>query len=899
MIGLVSLAQTARAYGPPPSDPPALQALAATLVAAADDAARDRLLAAAPPALRRHPRLGHALNTAWQPIIFAGDFVRAGKLGEYTRHLMLRRGNRVDAAFALFWLGFIDSSRGDNRAALEKMTAARRVFERADDQDKLARALAGEGKVYLQLGDFQQALAATRRALEIYRAIDGKEGIINTLNTSGSIFMAQGLTDRAMDYRQQALAMAGDDAAWQVYLFHNIANIHARRGERDEAMAWMSRSLAAARQVGDRPNLAAGLQELGNLHLQNGQFDLAEDELRRALELGVEMGDKRRQAGSLGELADLLRQRGDEKSRHEALAAAERAAALARETGEPDFIWHSNVLLGRLLLAVDESDRAREAFEESIAAIEDTRGHLAADDAGATAFLEDKMDAYDGMVALLVRQDRPAEALAMAERGKARVLVDILGSRKFDLTQAMTDAERATAKRSSEAVASLNRQIAAARSTDASTRPALLADLNAKLAAARRTREDAEADFFIAHPEWRSHRPPHGDGGLSNAALANLLADGKTTVLEYVVARDATVLFTVTKTPGGAPDSVPVIRARRLPLDRTGLYARTQEFRTAMAERSMRWQTGARALGKDLLGPVRELCEHSERLIVVADGPLWELPFQALILDEDGDASRPLRTLWQACTVSFAPSLTFLAQTPAVAPLAQRARLLAVGNPALGDVPADENHPAGTVRDPAGIQPMPDAERQVRALTALYGSDRSDALIGKQAHEDAFKERAGEYDVLHFATHGFLNDAAPMYSRLLMAQTDLAPDEDGFLEAWEWLPLRLHARLAVLAACESGRGKVDAGEGVLGMSWALFRAGCPAVVVSQWNVDSASTTELMIAFHRHLLAGETVAQSLRGAGLELMANPLYQHPFYWAAFVMTGTDQAIMLKQAE
>ena len=135
-----------------------------------------------------------------------------------------------------------------------------------------------------------------------------------------------------------------------------------------------------------------------------------------------------------------------------------------------------------------------------------------------------------------------------------------------------------------------------------------------------------------------------------------------------------------------------------------------------------------------------------------------------------------------------------------------------------------------------------------------------------------------------------------MYSRLLMAQTDLAPDEDGFLEAWEWLPLRLRARLVVLAACESGRGRVGARAGVLGLSWSLFRAGCPTVVVSQWNVDSASTTELMIAFHRHLLAGETVARALRHAGFELMANPLYQHPFYWAAFVMIGTDQAITTK---
>ncbi len=90
------------------------------MVTAPDDDARDRLLAAAPPALRDHPRLGDALNAAWHLIIFTGDFARAEKLGEYTRRLMLGRGNAVDAAFALFWLGFIDASRGDNRRPWRK-----------------------------------------------------------------------------------------------------------------------------------------------------------------------------------------------------------------------------------------------------------------------------------------------------------------------------------------------------------------------------------------------------------------------------------------------------------------------------------------------------------------------------------------------------------------------------------------------------------------------------------------------------------------------------------------------------------------------------------------------------------------------------------------------------------
>ena len=295
-----------------------------------------------------------------------------------------------------------------------------------------------------------------------------KPGIINELNNVGSIFMAEGLTDRALDYRQQALAAAGDDPAWQVDLFHNLANVYARRGERDKAIEWMAKSVALAENVGDKSARAAGLQELGDLHLKGGQPDAAEDEFRAALKIGEEIGDKRRQAGTLSSLGDLLRCRGDEKSRREALALVERAAAFARETGEPDSVWRSNTLAGQLHLALHEPDRARAAFEESIAAIEDVRGHLAADDTGTASFLEDKLEAYHGMVELLVQENRPAEALAMAERAKARVLVDILTSPKLDPVQAMTADERAAARQHTEEIAALNRQIAAARAANSS-----------------------------------------------------------------------------------------------------------------------------------------------------------------------------------------------------------------------------------------------------------------------------------------------------------------------------------------------------------------------------------------------------------------------------------------------
>ena len=131
-----------------------------------------------------------------------------------------------------------------------------------------------------------------------------------------------------------------------------------------------------------------------------------------------------------------------------------------------------------------------------------------------------------------------------------------------------------------------------------------------------------------------------------------------------------------------------------------------------------------------------------------------------------------------------------------------------------------------------------------------------------------------------------------MYSHLVLAQGD--KNEDGLLEAWELMQLDLKADLAVLSACETARGRFGAGEGVIGLTWAMFVAGAPATVVSQWKVESASTRDLMLGFHRQperrrsAKAKVTKAEALRQAALKLMKNPETSHPFYWAGFVLVG-----------
>jgi CHAT domain-containing protein len=187
------------------------------------------------------------------------------------------------------------------------------------------------------------------------------------------------------------------------------------------------------------------------------------------------------------------------------------------------------------------------------------------------------------------------------------------------------------------------------------------------------------------------------------------------------------------------------------------------------------------------------------------------------------------------------------------------------------------------------LGPLPEAERQVRLIGAVYGPGRSATYLGPEAREDRFKAEAPQHAILHLATHGVLEETSPFYSHVVLSPGSGGSSEDGLLEAWEMADLRLKADLVVLSACETGRGRIAPGEGIVGTMWALFVAGSQALVVSQWKVESASTTDLMTAFHRGLAGGDGAsAAHLRSASLEVMRNPRYAHPFYWAGFVLVG-----------
>jgi CHAT domain-containing protein len=626
-----------------------------------------------------------------------------------------------------------------------------------------------------------------------------------------------------------------------------------------------------------RSGVATILNNIGVVYFEQGRYDQSEELQLKSLRMREE--DRNRLGISLT-LNNLGRLYQDLGRYAEMLDVSRRAASLAEEINARELLWVAQERVGSAFRALGQHAEARRSYLAAISTIESLRHEVAGGGQQQQSFLENKLSPWFGMIGLLVSQKEYAEALTFAEQSKARVLLDALQAGHASLRQSLSQRERQAEEEYRHRLVSLNSQLTSELQRDKPDQTRA-ADLKAGIEKARLEYEALETSLYVAHPELKVHR---GEASIIKPEeLAALLPDTSSALLEYVVANDRTYLFAITKAIGQAKAEVQVFK---IPVKRAELVKQTESFRGQLAGRDLGFRASARKLYDLLLKPAQELLRGKSSLVIAPDDQLWELPFQAL-LASDG------RYVIERSAVSYVPSLTVLREMKS-----QRNRrmaetagygLLALGNPAIGKETIERA--ALALRDEK-LDPLPEAETEVKALGRLYGNASSKVYTGAEAREDRLKTEATQARVLHFATHGILNNASPMYSHLALAQGDKS--EDGLLEAWELMQLDLKADLAVLSACETARGRFGAGEGVIGLSWALFVAGVPATVVSQWKVESASTRDLMVAFHRQLrtdAAQTTKAAALRQAALSVLKKPATKHPFYWAGFVLVGDNR--------
>jgi CHAT domain-containing protein len=666
--------------------------------------------------------------------------------------------------------------------------------------------------------------------------------------------------EKALEYWQRAQNLNGISKA-----LNNIGVIHMNTGKYPAALEAFRKSVNATGddQITDTDVLA----NIGLVYMELNEFEKALKCLQKSFLLTNEKD------GHVAlDIAKVYRVTPDHTR---SLEWAKRSLGLLEPT-ETRLFAVANTLAAQAAFQNGRHDEALSFANASIAFNEKLRPAGRIEDS--QELFERSLEPYYVKAEILALRGQGVESLAVYERARSKALIDTLRYGRAERERNATVSERSNLASLDSDLRRLNAEIAVQwqrKSIDT----AKLASLEQMQRTKRAERDALEAIISAGrqHPTTTTGEPPPFD----IARIAPLI-DEKTVVLEYMVGdHGKTVLYAVSK---DGPLTEPSLHLFILPDDKgeeSGIDL-VNKFRSAVEKGDLGFADRARKLYRHLITPAERLLKNKSRIIIVPDAGLWDVPFQAL-MDEKNSF------LVERAAVSYAPSLTALSEMsrkPKADPT-RRIELLAFGNPTIAKETAERSK---KVFMNARLEPIPEAERLVIELGRLYGASRTKIFIGNDAREETAKRESNISRIIQFATHGVINDRSPMYSHLVLAQGQNNLHEDGLLEAWELKNLDLSADIVILSACETARGMISSGEGMIGMTWAVFIAGAPTTVASQWKVESSSTTEFMLEFHRQMLANKKTskAEALRRASLKLMKTTKYRHPSYWAPWVLVG-----------
>jgi CHAT domain-containing protein len=274
--------------------------------------------------------------------------------------------------------------------------------------------------------------------------------------------------------------------------------------------------------------------------------------------------------------------------------------------------------------------------------------------------------------------------------------------------------------------------------------------------------------------------------------------------------------------------------------------------------------------------------QFSQKLVISPDGPLMSFPFEALITSRPVSAETDFRLdyLVEGYDISYQYSSSFLDREFA------RTR--------HGDKVLAMAHAAS---DPSldGDQDLPGARMEITLIRDIMVNEDNRYLLQDDASERAFKTQAEHYNLLHLAVHGVADTVNAMESYLVFRTA--GDSEDGKLFARELYSLDLrHADLAVLSACESGVGRVQAGEGIMSIARGFAYAGCPSLVVSLWKVSDRTSPVLMTDFYSAIANGAMIDAALADAKRSYLSrtNMFNAHPSFWAAFLAVGETAPVV-----
>ncbi len=833
--------------------------------------------------------------------------------------------------------------KGQFRKAAELAQRAFDLSKQLGDKNRTLQAMMCLASAYYFQGRMPEALELSKEVATSGKGVGNRKILSAALNRIAAVLGEMGRFEESLSYLYQCMDIAREqhDQVMQHVVLINIGELYIRAGDPDKAEEPLLESLRIAHELkfsgpggNSKKATELSLKFLGEMEAAREHYQPALAYLRqvresrpeseqavigllgtmaaiylrigepqKAVELLDEARERAKESGSVSysiTLADLGQSQESLGQLNEALASENLALAEVRKSGgNADYEWQIERHIGHIDHELGEDAEALKHYQKSIQAIERLRASALNTEPGKAGFTNRSQAAYSETANLLIELHRQEEALEMAERGRARAFLDMVAESRVGLADELTADQRnqedAILARVAEAQDKLWKQNVASDGRNKNE-----AELNA-----------AEADLEKLHLQIRETNPRYASlqypQPVKVEAIQSKLLDDRTALIEYLLGEKRSLVWVVTKhtvttttLPGRAEIEKRVAAYRKLLGERVSALTVDESLERINVLGGELYDLLIKPIEKDVLA-----CKV---LIVVPDGTLSYLPFEAMVVTSGHGRNTYLA---ERFAIVYGPSASALVTVSEMNRQGMPLRtLLAFGDPVitppdgLPRIAAEQSSDSiARVRSSSlaedyeergfSFARLPYTRDEVLGLGKLFPPDQRQLYLGADAREEAVKgENLKDFRYIHFATHGFLDESHPGRSGILLSH---APDsqEDGILQASEIMRLKLNADVVTLSACSTGLGKLVNGEGVLGLTRAFFYAGARNVVVSLWNVNDSATATLMNAFYLNLRRGFAKSEALRQAKLELLhsSQPLWRHPYFWAAFVIQGPGQ--------
>ena len=815
----------------------------------------------------------------------------------------------LSEANAFNTIGLVQLNKGRDDLALQSFEKALQIYKGQYPDGKnlqVAQIYSNIGLVYWDTDNHDLAKEYQLQALDIRKTLLGdKHVLIGASYNDLGLIESSSYLRKAQKYYEKALtiyqASYGDNHPKVANAYLNLANIYSQEGDYEKALKdfFLSVDIYQAVYGENHPNEGFVYNLIGQTYEGMGNWELAESYQTQALEVYVKnYGVKHPKiANTKNLLSELYAQQGlNQKSlelAQEAIIANSEAFSSTdfyeNPTIEASFFSPTLVLSSLQLKArafegihygktlkfrdLEMSLNTLMLADQLLAQIRQTRNSKKDKIAlGVTAasIYEDAIRICLAMSEVTLNQKKYWKlAFEFSEKSKGAVLLSAVSdteAKKFaSIPEELLEEER-----------ELKAIISALEQQRAETADPNLADeYREKLFQAN---QRYTAFIKKLESDYPSYYNLKFNINIANVSQIQQGLDDETALVSYFLADADQQVYQF------------VITAKKFEVNSTPMHTKFRNYQIGMQNGLLYkakevYELSASALYKQLFP--RKLPAMAKKLIVIPTGNLSAIPFEALLTKKVKELDMPYEQwpfLIKKYSVSYYVSATLFVQNMNKKGAMTKEKL-ALFSP-LSFEGAD-----GFGQGREGLVPLPGTEAEVKDIssTCEKRSVAYNLFMKEGAQESVLKsDLIKQFSILHFATHGLVNQDAPELSRIFFAHP--SDQEDGNLNAAEIYSLATDASLVVMSACQTGLGKITKGEGMIGLSRAWMYAGVQNQIVSFWTVSDESTAQLLSDFYKVLFSNSerSYAEALHQAKLDMISQQRFADPYFWSAFVLIG-----------